>query len=134
MYGLRSSPRRWQQRFAQQLEQLGLRRLKGEPNCYVTGDGTALILVYVDVLLTTGEPTTLNKLTTNVQQRALLKTVGTLTTSTPLAFLGRQLTTGGEAINIGVPTTYITDILKYLSAADHRQLLFLRASTTLTVL
>ena len=89
-----------------------MRRLKGEPSCYVNGDGAALILVYVDDLLMAGDSTSLDNLTSHIQQRALLKTIGSLTSATPLAFLGRQLTTDGESIHVGMSPNCIADVLK----------------------
>ena len=53
MYGLRSSPKAWQEHLAKVLTDLGLKRLQSEPNVYT--NGKVYIMVYVDDLLFTGE-------------------------------------------------------------------------------
>ena len=54
MYGLRSSPKAWQEHLAKVLTDLGLKRLQSEPNVYT--NGKVYIMVYVDDLLFIGEP------------------------------------------------------------------------------
>eukprot|EP00435_Cladocopium_sp_Y103_P019773 s1731_g4.t2 len=49
MYGLRSSPKAWQEHVAKVLTDLGLRRLQSEPNVYT--NGKVYIMVYLDDLL-----------------------------------------------------------------------------------
>ena len=56
IYGLRSSPKAWQNHLAETLQQLGMQRLTSEPNVFKTATGNAFILVYVDDLLFLGEP------------------------------------------------------------------------------
>ena len=48
MYGLRSSPKAWQDHLAKVLTDLGLKRLQSEPNVYTNGN--LYIMVYVDDL------------------------------------------------------------------------------------
>ena len=51
IYGLRSSPKSWQDHFAQVLQQLGLTRLTSEPSVYRNSEQTMFVMVYVDDLL-----------------------------------------------------------------------------------
>ena len=51
MYGLRTSPKAWQEHLAQVLKELGLQRLVSEPNVYKNIFGTLYVMVYVDDLL-----------------------------------------------------------------------------------
>jgi len=54
IYGLRSSPKAWQNYPAETFQQLGMQRLTSEPNVFNTATGNAFILVYVDDLLFLG--------------------------------------------------------------------------------
>ena len=56
IYGLRSSPKSWQDHFAQVLQQLGPTRLTSEPNVYRNKEQTMFVMVYVDDLLFLGQP------------------------------------------------------------------------------
>ena len=53
IYGLRSSPKQWQDHIAEVLTALELTRLKTDSNVYRNKAGTAYIMVYVDDLLFT---------------------------------------------------------------------------------
>ena len=55
IYGLRSSPKAWQNHLAEVLQQLGLQRSTAEPNIFMTPTRDCYILVYVGDLLFLGE-------------------------------------------------------------------------------
>ncbi len=57
MYGLRSSPKAWQDHFAKTMKDLGLRRLISEANVYVNATSDVFIMVYVDDIMIIGDPT-----------------------------------------------------------------------------
>ena len=61
IYGLRSSPKSWQDHFAQVLQQLGLTRLTSEPNVFRNKEQTMFVMVYVDDLLFLGQHQEVNK-------------------------------------------------------------------------
>ena len=73
IYGLRSSPKAWQNHLAESLQQL-----TSEPNVFKTATGNTFILVYVDDLLFLGEPTVVNQLFADIQQQLLLRPTGDL--------------------------------------------------------
>eukprot|EP00435_Cladocopium_sp_Y103_P034718 s2074_g9.t1 len=76
IYGLRSSPKAWQNHLAEVMQQFGLRRLVREHNVYATPQGDAYILCYVDDLLFNGQQETVNKLFKSIQQHLLLRPTG----------------------------------------------------------
>ena len=78
IYGLRSSPKSWQDHFAQVLQQLGLTRLTSEPNVYRNKEQTMFVMVYVDGATPRGQQdlpgnTKARTLTTNRHTRSWTK-------------------------------------------------------------
>ena len=57
MYGLRTSPRAWQEHFAIELQQMGCRRLLTDPNIYVDAVHQVYVIAYVDDIMCFGENT-----------------------------------------------------------------------------
>ena len=112
IYGLRSSPKPWQNHLAETLQQLGVQRLTSEPNVFKTATGNAFILVYVDDLLFLGQPTVVNKLFADIQQQLLLRPTGDLTVGNNVNFLGRSISNKGNYYEISLATTYTTELLK----------------------
>ena len=114
IYGLRSSPKAWQNHLAETLQQLGMQRLTGEPNVFKTATGNAFILVYVDDLLFLGESTVVNKLFADIQQQLLLRPTGDLTVGNNVNLLGRNISDSnkGDYYEISLATTYTTELLK----------------------
>ena len=53
LYGLKTSPKLWQQHLSNKLEELGLRKNKADP-CIFMGE-KLLVMTYVDDLLIVGE-------------------------------------------------------------------------------
>ena len=94
MYGLRSSPKAWQEHLAKVLTDLGLKRLQSEPNVYT--NGKVYIMVYVDDLLFTGEPDEVARIFKEIQAKMLLRHTGTCTTNNTIDFLGRKITNKGD--------------------------------------
>ena len=56
MYGLRQSPRLWQDQFASVMERLGFGRCKSDGNLYCHKSRSLYVLAYVDDLLIVGDP------------------------------------------------------------------------------
>ena len=112
IYGLRSSPKAWQNHLAETLQQLGMQRLTSEPNVFRTATGNAFILVYVDDLLFLGEPAVVNKLFADIQQQLLLRPTGDLTVGNSVNFLGRNISNKGDYYEISLASSYTTELLK----------------------
>ena len=69
LYGLRSSPKAWQDHLATLLTTtMGMTRLKSEPNVYRNKEGTAYIMIYVDDLFFLGDQQIIDKLFSDLQQ------------------------------------------------------------------
>eukprot|EP00435_Cladocopium_sp_Y103_P020287 s1005_g4.t4 len=112
MYGLRSSPKAWQDHLATVLQQLGYIRLTSEPNVFRHPDNKAYIMVYVDDLLFTGETQEINRIFKEIQQHLLLRQTGESTPGSTVSFLGRKIINRGNHFEITLGKDYITDILK----------------------
>ena len=110
MYGLRSSPKAWQEHLAKVLTDLGLKRLQSEPNVYT--NGKVYIMVYVDDLLFTGEPDEVARIFKEIQAKMLLRHTGTCTTNNTIDFLGRKITNKGDHFEVSLGNSYIDNILQ----------------------
>ena len=110
MYGLRSSPKAWQEHLAKVLTDLGLKRLQSEPNVYT--NGKVYIMVYVDDLLFIGEPEEVTRIFKEIQTKMLLRHTGTCTTGKAVDFLGRRITNKGDHFEISLNDGYTNDILQ----------------------
>ena len=78
MYGLRSSPKALQDYFATSIEEPGFRRLLSEANVYANSANDVYIMVYVDDVRVTGDPSKVNKIFETIQEKMLLKRTGYL--------------------------------------------------------
>ena len=112
IYGLRSSPKSWQDHFAQVLQQLGLTRLTSEPNVYRNKEQTMFVMVYVDDLLFLGQPQEVNKTFQEIQKHVLLRPTGTLGVGQTIQFLGRDIYNNGDHFELSLKPEYITTLLK----------------------
>ena len=112
MYGLRTSPKAWQEHLAQVLKDLGLQRLVSEPNVYKNILGTLFIMAYVDDLLFSGVDEEVTKAFKAIQAQVLLRPTGELLVGHTISFLGRQLTHKGEYIEITLGEKYMNNLLE----------------------
>ena len=111
-YGLRSSPKSWQDHFAQVLQQMGLTRLTSEPNVYRNNEQTMFVMVYVDDLLFLGQQQEVEKTFNEVQKHVLLRPTGTLGIGQTIQFLGRDIHNNGDLFEVSLKPEYITTLLK----------------------
>ena len=112
MYGLRTSPKAWQEHLAQVLKDLGLQRLVSEPNVYKNTLGTLYVMAYVDDLLFFAEDTEVTKVFKAIQAQVLLRPTGELLVGHTISFLGRHLTHQGEYIEITLGDKYMNTLLE----------------------
>ena len=112
IYGLRSSPKSWQDHFAQALQQLGLSRLTSEPNVYRNNEQIMFVMVYVDDLLFLGQQQEVDKTFKEVQKHVLLRPTGTLGIGQTIQFLGRGIHNNGDFFEVSLKPEYITTLLK----------------------
>ena len=99
MYGLRSSPKQWQDHIATVLTKLGLTRLKTDSNVYRNKEGTAYIMIYVDDLLLLGEGHIIDKIFEQIEKEVLLRPTGELQPGATISFVGRKITHNGNSVS-----------------------------------
>ena len=112
MYGLRSSPKAWQDYFATSMAELGFRRLLSEANVHVNSTNDVYIMVYVDDIMVIGDPTKVNKIFEKIQEKMLLKHTGYLDPGEKHYSLGRQIHNEGNYFDIKLNNDYIETILQ----------------------
>ena len=110
MYGLRTSPKAWQEHLAQVLKDLGVQHLVSEPNVYKNILGTIYVMGYVDNLLFFGEDTEVTRVFKAIQAQVLLRPTGELLFGHTISFFGRQLTHRGEYIETTLGDKYMNTL------------------------
>ena len=88
LYGLKTSPKLWQQHLSSKLEELGLRKNKADP-CIFMGE-KLLVMTYVDDLLIVGEKQEQESFLAKLSAHFPLKHQTKLDAKTPLTFLGKD--------------------------------------------
>ena len=112
LYGLKNSPKLWQDHFASVLERLNFIRCKTDANLYRHQDEELYVLCYVDDLLVFGEESKVRGTFSALKQELLLKETGTLSkVGDKLDFLGRKLERTCESILVTMDQVYIEKIL-----------------------
>ena len=114
MYGLKQSPRMWQQHFASVAASLGFERLKSDSNLYFQPERRCYMLCYVDDLLIFGDKKTTEVLFSELQKQLCLRSEGVLEPGTSISFLGRCITRREDSIEMSMPTSYIDKMLEQL--------------------
>ena len=87
LYGLKTSPKLWQQHLSSKLEELGLRKNRADP-CMFMGE-KLLVMTYVDDLLIVGEKQEQESFLAKLSAQFPLKHQTKLDAKTPLTFLGK---------------------------------------------
>eukprot|EP00439_Symbiodinium_sp_Y106_P076638 s968_g15.t2 len=106
MYGLRQSPKRWQDHFPTVMEKLGFRRCKSDSNLYCHKSRSLYVLAYVDDLLIVGDAKLKKEFIDALGKELLVKITGELKPNTEHSFLGRKLRHNGDSIDIFMPKQY----------------------------
>ena len=112
IYGLKTSPKLWQQHLASKLEELGLRKNKADP-CIFMGE-KLLVMTYVDDLLIVGEQQEQESFVAKLSAHSPLKHRTKLDAQTPLTFLGKTLEhkASEHSINLHLPPSYYMKLFK----------------------
>ena len=111
MYGLRQSPKLWQDHFATVMSKLGFRRCKSDSNLYCHKSWSLYVLAYVDDLFIVGDAKLKKEFIDALSKELLVKITGELKPNTEHSFLGRKLHHDGDSIDILMPKQYIEDLL-----------------------
>ena len=112
LYGLKTSPKLWQQSLASKLEELGLRKNKVDP-CIWVGD-QLLVMIHLDALLIVGDKLQQESFINQLSAYISLKDTTQLDAKTPLTFLGKTLEHNKKehSISLHLPTFYYMKLLK----------------------
>eukprot|EP00439_Symbiodinium_sp_Y106_P020867 s7297_g2.t1 len=112
LYGLKHSPKLWQQHFASVMEKNGFRRMKSDPNLYVHDSKQLYVLAYADDLMFFGSQADVSTLIQDLQKDLLLKVTGTLNEGQSSSLLGRNLKRTSTFISVGMSPSYIDAMLE----------------------
>ena len=112
LYGLKTSPKLWQQHLSSKLEELGLRKNRADP-CIFMGE-KLLVMTYVDDLLIVGEKQEQESFLAKLSAQFPLKHQTKLDAKTPLIFLGKIVEHNAQehSINLHLPAAYYLKLSK----------------------
>ena len=112
LYGLKTSPKLWQQHLSSKLEELGLRKNRADP-CIFMGE-KLLVMTYVDDLLIVGEKQEQESFLAKLSAQFPLKHQTKLDAKTPLTFLGKLVEYNAQehSISLHLPTAYYLKLFK----------------------
>jgi hypothetical protein len=112
LYGLKNSPKLWQDHFAAVLDRSNFVRCKTDANLYKHQEDELFILCYVDDLLVVGHELKVKGTFDLLKQEFLLRETGTLSqVGDKLEFLGRKLERTCDSVLITMDHSYIDKIL-----------------------
>ena len=100
MYGLRCSPKAWQDYLAEGLQILSFVRLKSEPNVYTNATRDNYIMVYVDDLLVLGDKTAVDSTSRPSRSRSYSSASATSNLANPNNFLDETSTTSATTATL----------------------------------
>ena len=113
-YGLKQSPRMWQQHFASVAASLGFERLKSNSNLYFQPERRCYMLCEVDDLLIFGDKRSTEFLFSELQKQLCLRFEGVLKPGTSISFFRRSIARREDSIEMSMPTSYIGKMLEHL--------------------
>ena len=114
LYGLKNSPRLWQDHFASVMKKLNFDRMKSDPNLYVHKTKRLYVLTYVDDLMFFGHRSDIDVVMTEMRKELLLKTTGQLSEGQEVHFLGPEIRRTSEAIELSMSPIYVEKIMETL--------------------
>eukprot|EP00439_Symbiodinium_sp_Y106_P016692 s1580_g2.t1 len=118
MYGLKQSPRLWQEHYASVMKSLGFRRYKSDPNLYCHSSKQLYVLAYVGDLLIAVDSEKAQEFIEALNKEFLVKVTANLDAGTEASFLGRRLRHNGDSIDVFMPQTYVDELLALHSMKD----------------
>ena len=112
LYGLKTSPKLWQQHLSDKLQALGLTKNRADP-CIFQAD-KLLVMTYVDDLLIVGEKLAQESFLAKLSAMFPLKHQTKLDAQTPLTFLGKLVEYNQQehSISLHLPTAYYQKLFK----------------------
>ena len=124
VYGLKTSPREWQDCFARTLtKKLGMTRSRIDANLFTKtiGNELVMILVYVDDPFILGPHDESNEMLKLLQEHFTMKQTGELTEGSEVQFLGRTIKRDLDSISFSTSTNYVTALVDLLDITDNRE-------------
>ena len=119
VYGLKTSPREWQDCFATTLtKNLGMTRSRRDANLFTKTIGNELVMVHdLFILGPNNESETIRLL----QEHFAMKQTGELTEGNEVQFLGRTIKRDLGSISFSTSTKYVTALVDLLGITDNRE-------------
>ena len=117
VYGLKTSPREWQDCFARTLtKKLGMTRSRIDASLFTKtiGNELVIILVYVYDLFILGPNDECNEILRLLQEHFSMKQTGELTEGSEVQFLGRTIKRDLDSISFSTSTNYVTALVDLL--------------------
>ena len=121
VYGLKTSPREWQDCFAKTLtKKLGMTRSRIDANLFTKtiGNELVMILAYVDDLFILGPHDESNEMLRLLQEHFTMKQTGELTEGSEVQFLGRTIKRDLDSISFSTSMNYVTALVDLLDITD----------------
>eukprot|EP00971_Amphidinium_carterae_P252288 5008788-Amphidinium_carterae.1 len=113
LYGLRTSPKQWQERLSTILQWMGFNRLKSDACIFANKQSSIYLMAYVDDLFVVGDTMATQQCLQQFQQHFELKHTIQLTRSTSLEFLRKTIELQDDGtIQLFFLTEYYNKILK----------------------
>eukprot|EP00971_Amphidinium_carterae_P240687 4778125-Amphidinium_carterae.1 len=119
LYGLKTSPKQWQEHLTTIVQQLGFTRLKSDACLFIYTKSTIYIMACVDDLLVVGDTATTQPFLQQFQQHLELKHTSQLTKTTPLELLGKTIELQDDGtIHLSFAQQYYNKILRAYNMDD----------------
>ena len=118
IYGLRSSPKKWQKHLAEVLQHIDFTAAQPNPTSTWQKHATALFWPTSTTFSFLARKQIVNKLFKEIQQHLLLRPAGTLSPGNTVAFLGRNITNRGDHYEISLADDYTTALLTETNLQD----------------
>ena len=111
LYGLKGSPKAWQQHLAKTMLDAGFERLKSDPSLYRHKTKKLWALVYVDDLMFVGERRDIDEVMQDLKKVLLIRQTGELSEGKTVSFLGRQIRRTSDSMELFMSPDYIDRML-----------------------
>lgn len=115
VYGLRQSPRLFQEHFARRMAHHGRRRSRGDPQLYIHPDG--LMSAHTDDLLIVAEKEAFDQIMATLEEEFVVKPA-VLIEGSWVRYLGQEYRRVGDVLQVRILPDYYESILNVLGLAE----------------
>ena len=122
VYGLKTSPKEWQEHFAKTMTELGWKRSRIDANLFTKkiGNEVIMVLVYVDDLFILGPDELVRDTIKSLRSYFIVKETGILTEGSEVQFLGRSIRRDLDSIYFSTSSNYVQALTELLDIIDTR--------------